>query len=93
MYKPAANKILADILVKAGLLTVSQADEHIAAAKQEHKNLNTYLLRHGIFTESQVIGAISRESNLPVIDLKSMDIPQGVIDARLPPPAGGAQRA
>ncbi len=80
MYKPAANKILVDILIKAGLLTAEQADEYIAAAKQEHKNLNSYLLRHGILTETQVIGAVSKELNLPIIDLKSMDVPQSVID-------------
>ncbi|MDE2027354.1 MAG: type II/IV secretion system protein [Candidatus Omnitrophica bacterium] len=80
MYKPVANKILVDVLVKSGLVSPDDAQAYIQNARQEHKNLNSYLIRHGILTEREIIEALSRELNLPVVDLKAREVPQAVID-------------
>ncbi len=80
MYKPAANKTLVDVLVKRGLLTSDDAEDYIAKAKLERKNLNTYLIRHGVVSDAEIIDALSKELNLPVINLKSIDVSQAVID-------------
>jgi len=80
MYKPVANKILIDVLVKSGLIEAADADGLVHAARQEHKNLNSYLIRHGILTDREIVDALARELNLPVVDLKEKEIPQSVID-------------
>ena len=38
MYKPVANKILVDVLVKSGLIDTEDAANYTHSAKQEHKN-------------------------------------------------------
>ncbi|MBF0505012.1 MAG: type II/IV secretion system protein [Candidatus Omnitrophica bacterium] len=80
MYKPVSNKILLDVLIKSGLLDSMDAEGYVQAAREEHKNLNSYLIRHGILTDREIIDALARELNLPVLDLKEKDIPQSVID-------------
>jgi len=80
MYKPVANKILVDVLVKSGLISIQEAEDFIQSAKQEHRNLNSYLIHHGILTEHEIVEALSKELNLPLLDLKEKDIPQDVID-------------
>lgn len=80
MYKPVANKILVDVLVKTGLLDALDAETFVQSAKQEHKNLNSYLIRHGILTDREIIDALARELNLTVVDLTEKEIPQSVID-------------
>jgi len=80
MYKPAANKILVDVLVKAGLVSQANAENHLEGAKMEHQDLNNYLIRHGILTEHEIIGALSKALKLPVVDLKEKGISQVVID-------------
>ena len=37
MYKPVANRILVDVLIKTGLLTADDAANYIVQAKQERK--------------------------------------------------------
>jgi type II secretory ATPase GspE/PulE/Tfp pilus assembly ATPase PilB-like protein len=80
MYKPIANKILVDVLVKSGLIDAEDASNYVQSAKKEHKNLNSYLIRHGILTDREIVEALSKELNLPVFDLKEKEIPQTVID-------------
>jgi type II secretory ATPase GspE/PulE/Tfp pilus assembly ATPase PilB-like protein len=80
MYKPVANKILLDVLVKSGLVSIENAAQYIQSAEQEHKNLNSYLIRHEILTEREIIDALAKELNLPILDLKEKDIAQSVID-------------
>ncbi|MBI4309315.1 MAG: type II/IV secretion system protein [Candidatus Omnitrophica bacterium] len=80
MYKPAANKILIDVLIKAGLLTQAEASQCIILAKQERCNLNTYLVRHGILTDREIIDTLAKELKLEVVDLKQIEIPPQVIE-------------
>ena len=80
MYKPVANKILVDVLIKSGLISADDAIGYVQSAKQEHKNLNSYLIRHGILTDREIVEALSKELSIPVLDLKETDIPQTVID-------------
>ncbi len=80
MYKPVANKILVDVLVKSGLIDTDDAAGYVQSAKQEHKNLNSYLIRHGILTDREIVEALSKELNVPILDLKEKEIPQTVID-------------
>jgi len=80
MYKPVSNKILIDVLVKSELINSEDAEGYVRSAKQEHRNLNSYLVRHGILSEREIIDALAKELNLPVLDLKEKEIPQTVID-------------
>ena len=38
-----------------GLLVLKMLTNYVQAAKQEHKNLNSYLIRHGILTDREII--------------------------------------
>ena len=80
MYKPVANKILVDVLVKSQLISSDDAINYIESAKQEHKNLSSYLIRQGILSEREIVDALSKELNLSILDLKEKEIPQSVID-------------
>src|ERR1700690_275777 len=80
MYKPVANKVLVDVLVKSELISAEDAEGYVQAAKKDHKNLNSYLIRQGILTDREIIEALSKELKLPILDLKEKEIPQDVID-------------
>ncbi len=80
MYKPGSNKILMDVLAKSGLISPEDVDTFVAGAKAEHRNLNSYLLRHGILTEREIVDALSKELNLTIVDLKSIEILPTVIE-------------
>src|SRR5882724_5713290 len=80
MYKPIANKILVEVLIKSELISAEDAEDYLQGAKQERKNLNSYLIRHGILTEREIVDALSKGLNLPILDLKEKEIPQTVID-------------
>jgi len=80
MYKPVSNKILVDVLIKSGLIESDDAVDYLQSAKKEHKNLNSYLIRHGILSEREIVEALSKGLNLPILDLKEKEIPQTVID-------------
>jgi len=80
MYKPLANKILVEVLVKSGLIAAEDAPGYVQSAKKEQKNLNTYLIRHGILSDREIVNALSQELKIPVLNLKEKEIPQAVID-------------
>jgi type IV pilus assembly protein PilB len=80
MYKPAANKILVDVLVNSRLVTSEDAAHYIILAKGERRNLHSYLVRHGILTDRQIIEALAQQLKLEVVDLKHIQIPESVIE-------------
>ena len=80
MDKPVANKILIDILVKSGFISAENAVRYIQSAQQEDQNIDSFLIRHGILTEREIVEALSKELKLQVVDLKEKAIPQAVID-------------
>lgn len=80
MYKPVANKILVDVLVKQGLLTADDASRYNTLAKAERRNLHSYLIRHDIVSDRQIIDALSRELKLEIVDLSQIEIPASVIE-------------
>ena len=80
MYKPLANKILVDVLIKSQLITPDDALGYAESAKQENRNLNSYLIRQGILTEREIVDALAKELSLPIVDLKEKEIPQTVIE-------------
>ncbi|MBF0512293.1 MAG: hypothetical protein HQL13_08225, partial [Candidatus Omnitrophica bacterium] len=55
MYKPVSNKILVDVLIKSDLISANEADSYVQKAKEEHKNLDTYLIRHGILHDHEIV--------------------------------------
>ncbi|MBF0490987.1 MAG: type II/IV secretion system protein, partial [Candidatus Omnitrophica bacterium] len=80
MYKPVANKILVDVLVKTGLLTAEDAAHYGLLAKSERRNLHSYLVRHDILTDRQIIDVLSKRLNLPIVNLNTIEIPSHVIE-------------
>lgn len=80
MYKSASNKILLDVLLKAGLLTDQEAAQYVISAKQERQNLNHYLIRHGILSDREIVDTLSKALKMDMIDLKETEIPAWVIE-------------
>ncbi|MEI7999164.1 MAG: GspE/PulE family protein [Candidatus Omnitrophota bacterium] len=80
MYKPAANKILVDVLVKKGLLTIEDAEHYVVLAKSESRNLHSYLIRHDVLTDRQIVESLSSQLNLEIVDLNQVEIPLSVIE-------------
>ena len=80
MYKPAANKILVDVLIKSGLLISRDLEDYLISAKKEKRNLHSYLIRHDILTDRQIIEALSQQLKLAIVDLKHKEIPAEVIE-------------
>ena len=57
---------LADLLILEGLLTESQLSAALAEHKKLGKKLGEYLVEQHIVQEEQIIGAISRQLQIPV---------------------------
>ena len=80
MYKPVANKILVDVLVKNSLLTAEDAAHYNVLAKSERRNLHSYLTRHEILSDRKIIEALSKELKLEIVDLNQIEVPAHVIE-------------
>jgi type IV pilus assembly protein PilB len=66
------DRKLSSILVKHGVLAEGAREEAVAASEKEQKSLTEYLVAHDV-AESDIIGAVSMETNLPPIDLEKVE--------------------
>ena len=75
-----SDKLLADILVKHGFLSVEDINKFLLEANNTGESLNSFLLRQGKMTEEQIQSVIASQLNLKVIDLKETAIEKTVIE-------------
>ena len=64
------DKVLADELVKGGLLTQVQADQSLAGAQSSGEPFHSYLIHQNIVAERQVLEKLSMIHQLAFVDLK-----------------------
>ncbi len=67
---------IGEVLIEMGVLTEFQVDEVLKLQKQstERKKLGELLLDLGIIDEQQLLDALSRKLDMPVVDLSKMTI-------------------
>ena len=67
--KGVKKKRLGDILVESKYIKDEQLSEALQGAKNEKVRLGAYLVKHGILTNKQLSIALSKQFNIPFIDL------------------------
>lgn len=73
--KPSAKagkgqkKRLGDILIESKYCTAEQLDKALKGAKEEKLRMGAYLVKHGILSNKQLSIALSKQFNIPFIDL------------------------
>ncbi|HMM61158.1 MAG TPA: ATPase, T2SS/T4P/T4SS family, partial [Candidatus Rifleibacterium sp.] len=73
--KPSAKagkgqkKRLGDILIESKFCTAEQLDKALKGAKEEKLRMGAYLVKHGILSNKQLSIALSKQFNIPFIDL------------------------
>lgn len=63
------KKRLGDILVESKYCTAEQLDKALKGAKDEKLRMGAYLVKHGILSNKQLSIALSKQFNIPFIDL------------------------
>lgn len=67
--KKAEKKRLGDILIDQKYITAEQLGEALQGAKNEKLRMGAYLVKHGILTNKQLSIALSKQFNIPFVDL------------------------
>ncbi|MCX7702859.1 MAG: ATPase, T2SS/T4P/T4SS family [Planctomycetota bacterium] len=73
------DKKLKQIVRKYGLMNDTDLDAAAVAAEEEGKPLEEYLLTNKSVDEAALLSAISREINIPPIDLSKVTVPDEVL--------------
>jgi type IV pilus assembly protein PilB len=68
------DKRLATILAKQGMVAEDSRDEFLAAAEGAGVSLTEYLVNGKVLTETDIIGAVSAEMNIPPIDVSKVEL-------------------
>ncbi|GAB4282301.1 MAG: hypothetical protein Kow0029_27790 [Candidatus Rifleibacteriota bacterium] len=67
--KKGQKKRLGDILVESKYITEEQLSEALQGAKNEKLRMGAYLVKHGLLTNKQLSIALSKQFDIPFIDL------------------------
>ncbi len=74
------NIRIGDLLVESGLLLPGQLQDALDVQKSSGgKRLGQILIEQGIITEEQLFSVLQKRLDVPLLDLKSIDIPREVI--------------
>lgn len=63
------KKRLGDIIIESKFCTAEQLDKALKGAKEEKLRMGAYLVKHGILSNKQLSIALSKQFNIPFIDL------------------------
>ncbi len=72
---------LGDVLIRAGAITPEQLNEALAIQKQKKKPLGKLLIELDYLTEDKLIASLSKQLNIPVVDLATLRIPDAAVKA------------
>jgi len=67
------DKRLKSILIKHGLLDNERADSMVALAEKDDKGLTDILLNNRAVAESDILGVVGQEMNIPPVDLTRVE--------------------
>ena len=79
MFKTASNKIIQDVLIKQRLLRLEDVAKYFFLAQSQRLDLYTYLVANNLVQETHLCEALSKEFNIPVMDLRKVEVPADVI--------------
>lgn len=75
-----SDKVLAQELVKAGLLSQDKADQLLLQLQSSAEPLHSYLIREGVIAQRQVLEKLAAVHQLSFVELKSLSIDKAVVD-------------
>lgn len=75
-----ARKRLGELLVEEGLLTEQSLRSALAEQKRWGGSLGRVLIDMRLIGEEDLVGALSRQLNMPTVDLDALEIPQAITD-------------
>ena len=70
---------LGEALVEDGFINEEQLEEALVAAKNKGQKLGEYLVEAGAVSEEEIAKVLSRQMDLPYVDIKAVDIPDNVL--------------
>jgi type IV pilus assembly protein PilB len=70
---------LLELLVTEGTLTREQVDKIVAEQRKSGEGVGPVLTRLGFLTEEQLFSWLSRRYGIPIVNLESLDVPEGTI--------------
>ena len=70
---------LGEALVEDGFINEEQLEEALTAAKAKGQKLGEYLVEIGTVSEEEIAKVLSRQMDLPYVDIKAVDIPEQVL--------------
>jgi len=73
------DKVLAQELVKKEYLTQTAVDQYLNEIQKSDESLRDHLIRHAYVTQKQILDCLSAIYQLPVVNLKSIEIDKSVI--------------
>ena len=71
--------LLGELLVRMGMITQRQLDEALKVQRQLGGKLGEVLVTMGVLTQDDILKALSRKFNVPLIDLESFEIEDSVV--------------
>ena len=80
---PPETKKLGELLVEAGLITPIQLQEALRQQRLSGERLGSTLVATGVITEDALMDFLARQTGVPRLDVKNLDIPPAVLQ-RIP---------
>ncbi|HME45479.1 MAG TPA: type IV-A pilus assembly ATPase PilB [Syntrophorhabdales bacterium] len=74
-----SGPLLGELLVRMSLITQRQLDEALKVQRQLGGKLGEVLVTMGILAEDDILEALSKKFNIPLIDLESTEIEESVV--------------
>ncbi len=74
-----SGPLLGELLVRMSLITQRQLDEALKVQRQLGGKLGEVLVTMGVLAEDDVLKALSKKFNIPLIDLESTEIEESVV--------------
>ena len=70
---------LGEALVQDGFLTEEQLEEALTTSKSKGQKLGEYLMESGLVSEEEIAKVLSRQMDLPYVDIKNVNIPENIL--------------
>ncbi|HVN22858.1 MAG TPA: type IV-A pilus assembly ATPase PilB [Syntrophorhabdales bacterium] len=74
-----SGPLLGELLVRMSMITQRQLDDALKVQRQLGGKLGEVLVQMGVLTEDDILEALSRKFNVPLIELESTEIEESVV--------------
>jgi type IV pilus assembly protein PilB len=80
LRKIVMRKMLGEVLVDSGLITMEQLENALTLRKSKNKRLGKILFEVGYATEAQIADALSKQQKLPLVDCNEYEISKDLLE-------------